>query len=298
MAEQEIPHWSVKSWKHHRSAAGRGRDAVAVYPLQIGGHTGRVVECGAGDNTLLCLHGAGSRADRWAAALPGLALAGYHVYALDFPGHGLASKPADLDYTAPRFAQWVVDAIKALELRSVTLAGTSLGGHVAGLVAVDHPELVTDLICVGSTGITEFPESLHQPQDVVADASEAGIRRKLGLLVADQNQVTDLWVREESMINSSPGALHALNATASFVNHGTNRYLVGERLNSRDFDHPVLFVWGADDRWTPPSLGEAAHAAVRRSALRLMPKCGHAPYFEDPNLFVDIISDHFNLKGN
>lgn len=287
--------WTTQSAEAHRAVAGRGRDRLAAYPLAVGDHVGRVVEAGTGDRAVVCLHGAGSRADRWAAALPGLALAGLHVYALDFPGHGFAAKPTAFEYTAPRFAQWVVDAISSLGLSEVTLMGTSLGGHVAGLIATEHTSLVRDLVCIGSTGITEFPTELQRPPEVVADASVEGIRRKLALLVADQSQVTDLWVREESMINSSPGASQALLAVASYLNDGTNHHLVGERLATQQFEHPVLFVWGADDQWTPPGLGEAAQGAVPGSVLRLMPGCGHAPYFENPDLFVDIVSRHFDL---
>lgn len=275
------------------SAAGRGRDRVVAYPLEIGEHVGRVIEAGAGERAMVCLHGAGSRADRWVPALPGLAALGFHVYALDFPGHGFASKPADFDYGGPRFAEWVLAALDSLGLSSVTIAGTSLGGHVAALVALAAPDRVVDLVCIGATGFTEFGAELHRDPAVVADASEEGVRRKLALLVSDQSQVTDLWVREESMINSSPGAAEALRATGAWLNDGTNEHLVGTRLGALALRRPLLFIWGADDKWTPPSLGEAARAAVAGSVLELMPGCGHAPYFEDPEQFVRLLAAHF-----
>ncbi len=57
-------------------------------------------------------------------------------------------------------------------------------------------------------------------------------------------------------------------------------------------DLPVLLVWGAEDRWTPPSMGVAAQHNLPGVELELMPGCGHAPYFEDPDLFVELMIKH------
>ena len=62
------------------------------YPLGAAGTLTRVLEAGRGDRTMLLVHGVGARADRWRLNLDALAEAGYHAYAIDLPGHGLAEK--------------------------------------------------------------------------------------------------------------------------------------------------------------------------------------------------------------
>jgi 2-hydroxy-6-oxonona-2,4-dienedioate hydrolase len=269
-----------------------GRDTVISYPVTGAGVRTRVVESGSGDQVLVCLHGAGSRADRWVPAMPGLVAAGYHVFAIDFPGHGFADKSADLDYTAAGFADVVIGVVDQLGLSGVTFAGTSLGGHVAARIALGRRDLVSALVLIGSVGVSDFPEEFHTPPEILADGSVEGVRRKLTFLVADPAMVTDAWVREESMINSSAGARAALERVARFLDEDCNEDRQDGALREIIADVPVLLVWGEDDRWTPPVMGLAAKENLPGSTLVLMPGCGHAPYFEDPDRFVSILEEH------
>ena len=269
-----------------------GRNAVISYPVTGAGVTTRVVESGSGDNVLVCLHGAGSRADRWVPAMPGLVEAGFRVLAIDFPGHGFAEKRGDIDYSAAGFAEVIAGVLDALGLSEVTIAGTSLGGHVAAYLAVERTDLVAGLVLIGAVGIGDFPQEFHTPAEVLSDGSEAGVRRKLSFLVADPALVTDAWVREESMINSSTGAHQALTRIAGWLDTSCNDARQDARLAKLLPGLPVLLVWGADDLWTPPSMGASAQQNLPGVQLELMPGCGHAPYFEDPDLFLDLMIKH------
>jgi 2-hydroxy-6-oxonona-2,4-dienedioate hydrolase len=269
-----------------------GRETTIAYPVTGAGVTTRVVESGSGDNVLVCLHGAGSRADRWVPAMPGLVEAGFRVLAIDFPGHGFAEKNADIDYSAVGFAAVIAGVLDALGLSEVTIAGTSLGGHVAAYLAVDRPDLVSGLVLIGAVGIGDFPQEFHTPAEVLSDGSIAGVRRKLSFLVSDPAMVTDAWVREESMINSSAGAFAALSRIAGWLDTECNDARQDSKLAALLPELPVLLVWGADDLWTPPSMGVSAQQNLPGVELELMPNCGHAPYFEDPDLFVELMIKH------
>lgn len=269
-----------------------GRNTVISYPVTGAGVTTRVVESGAGEHVLVCLHGAGSRADRWVPAMPGLVESGYRVLAIDFPGHGFAEKRDDIDYTAAGFATVIAGVLDQLGLQKVTVLGTSLGGHVGAYLAVERPDLVCGLVLIGAVGVGDFPQEFHTPAEVLSDGSEDGVRRKLSFLVADPAMVTDSWVREESMINSSTGAYQALNRIAEWLDTGCNEARQDAALAELLPDLPVLLVWGEDDRWTPVSMGVDAQSNLPGVELELMPGCGHAPYFEDPDLFVDLMLKH------
>ncbi|WP_405533956.1 alpha/beta hydrolase [Streptomyces sp. NBC_00075] len=273
-----------------------GREHTISYPVGALGIRTRVVEAGAGDRVLVCLHGAGSRADRFGPVMPALAAAGWHVYAIDFPGHGFADKGPDLDYRPRALGDFVAAVLDALGLSGVTVAGTSLGGHVGARITCDRPDLVAALVLIGTTGISELPQENQVAPEVVSDGSPDAVRRKFTFLVSDPDLVTDAWVREESMINSSPGAREGLHRVALALNSEANTDRQHVRLREERPGLPVLLVWGADDRWTPLTMGEAAHRELPAATLAVMPGCGHAPYFEDPDSFVAILSDFFGVS--
>lgn len=278
---------SPRSYPFHH-----GRELAISYPVEGAGVTVRVMEAGQGERWFVALHGSGSRADRWLPTTPGLIAAGFHVLLIDFPGHGLAEKPRDFEYSAARMAQVVAGVLDALEIRDVVLAGTSLGGHVAATVAVDRPDLVAELVLVGAVGVSEYPERFHTEPEMLADASEGAVRKKLRFLVADDALVTDQWVREESRMNSSPGARDALLQVAEFLATGCNSSRQDTNLRESRPDLPILIVWGEQDRWTPLSMGEEAQRNLRQARLEVMSGCGHAPYFEDPDRFVSLLEKH------
>lgn len=259
-----------------------------AYPLGLGRVVVRVLECGEGDDHVVLLHGSGSRADRWRRNLPGLAAAGRHVYALDFPGHGFATKAEDFDYTTPSFAAVVRDALDALGIGSPVLVGTSLGGHVAAYLAVTSDVAVRALALVGTTGIIPIEREVSTTVGRIMDLSEAGVRGKLEFLMDDDRLVTDAWVTEERRINSSPGAEQALAKTAEYVARGTNDHLVGERVATSSI--PVIVFWGGNDTWIDPAIGRRIKAEVLTGApLVILRRAGHAPYYERPHVFNDCL---------
>lgn len=269
----------------------RGRDTTISYPVTVDGLTTRVVESGAGDRILFCLHGVGSRADRFIPAMPVLAAVGYRVIAMDFPGHGLAAKPAAYGYRPRDFAAFVAGVLDALDLRQVTIVGTSLGGQVGATLACDRPELVAELVLIGTMGVVPMQEGSMVPPEKVSDGSPEAVHNKLTFLVSSAEQVVDAWVREESQVNSSFGARQALHKAAQALNEDSVADLQTERLLTLRPQMPILLVWGEKDQWTPLPMAYQSRDALSGAELRVMNRCGHAPYFEDPVGFAQIVEE-------
>jgi 2-hydroxy-6-oxonona-2,4-dienedioate hydrolase len=269
----------------------QGRETTISYPVTVDGISTRLVESGSGERVLFCLHGVGSRADRFIPVMPELTRAGFRVIALDFPGHGLAAKPADFGYRPRDFARFVAGVLDALELRDVTVLGTSLGGQVAATLACDRPDLVAGLVLIGTMGIVPMDEASMVAPERVSDGSPQAVRTKLTFLMSSSEQVVDAWVREESQINSSSGARQALHKAAQVLNEDSVADLQTERLQAIRPDIPILLVWGEKDQWTPLSMAYRTHEALPKAQLRVMDNCGHAPYFEDPAEFARVVQD-------
>jgi 2-hydroxy-6-oxonona-2,4-dienedioate hydrolase len=260
--------------------------AISQYPLAVDGIVTRVLEAGAGEDVLVCFHGSGSRADRWRPFMALLAEHGYHVFAVDFPGHGLAQKPAGYAYGSAKFGEFAVAYLDQLDAPQVTLLGTSLGGHVAALASLARPERIKGCVLIGAVGLVPIERSAGGTASPVIDTSLAGTRAKLEYLVADPAIVTDAWVHEESLINSSPGAAQAMKQLAQTSAAETAADLVGDRY--KQLGLPTFLIWGAQDRWIPPVVGEHT-AALLEKELHLLEGTSHAPYYENPTGFLDLV---------
>ena len=269
----------------------QGRDITIAYPVTVDGLTTRVVECGSGERVLFCMHGVGSRADRFIPVMAHLAAAGYRVLAMDFPGHGLAAKPADYGYRPRDFARFAAGVLDALGLRGVTVLGTSLGGQVAATLACERPELVAGLVLIGTMGIVPMDPASMVPPERVSDGSPEAVRSKLTFLLSSGEQVVDAWVREESQINSSWGAREALHKAAQALNEDSVADLQTQRLQTTRPDIPIFLVWGERDQWTPLPMGLQTSEALPQAQFHVMAGCGHAPYFEDPVQFTRVVHE-------
>ena len=149
---------------------------MITYPTTIGDFPTCVLEAGSGDQVMLLVHGLGARADRWRRNLEPLAEAGYHVFAFDSPGHGFAGKGANLRYTVPAFAGVVEGFLDAIGADRAVLIGTSLGGHTVGWFASEHPERVSALMMVGTTGLIPLGEERRAgTRSRVTATDEAGV---------------------------------------------------------------------------------------------------------------------------
>jgi pimeloyl-ACP methyl ester carboxylesterase len=86
--------------------------------------------------------------DRWIADLS----PDFRVLALDLPGHGLTQAPQDYAPSAGGYADVVVAFADRLGLSRYALAGNSMGGGVAWLVALRRPDRVGALVLMDASG--------------------------------------------------------------------------------------------------------------------------------------------------
>ena len=92
---------------------------------------------------MVLLHALGQRRSSWAAVTPRFAER-FRVYALDLRGHGHSDWPGE--YSLQLMCDDVLGVLDELGLDTVTLVGHSMGGAVAYLLAIQHPERVQRLI--------------------------------------------------------------------------------------------------------------------------------------------------------
>jgi 2-hydroxy-6-oxonona-2,4-dienedioate hydrolase len=264
---------------------------MITYPIAAGETVTRVLEAGAADApAILLVHGLSSRADRWARNIDALAAAGYRVVAADLPGHGFATKDPAQDHTIGGYADFVLDLLDALQIEQATLVGTSLGGHVVAVAALRQPRRATRMMMIGSTGFApSTPERVRSFRNWIMNLTPDSHRPMLQRVSSDTSLVTDDMVREDVLINTSPGAAACFDRFLTYMAKGFNDDLVLDRLGEIADTVPLLLFWGVNDSSVPVETGRAARARLTKSRLVCVEGLNHTPYYENPSLFNHVL---------
>jgi pimeloyl-ACP methyl ester carboxylesterase len=126
--------------------------SLAEECLTISGQVVHYVRCPlAGAPTVLLLHGIGGSWKSWAPVLP--FLANVDFIALDLPGFGKSSKPPG-PLRVESIARLVADFLQALNVRSATVCGTSMGALAAVHLAETAPHLVRRVVLISGHFVT------------------------------------------------------------------------------------------------------------------------------------------------
>jgi len=244
------------------------RSGVESKYIDAGGYRMHYFEArpkGAEGTPLLLVHGLGARGEDWAAMIPPLTAAGFHVYVPDLPGYGRSSRP-DASYSISMEETAVVQFMQAAHLKRADVGGWSMGGWIVLKLALDHPALVNRLVVYDSAGIyfpATFDSDLFTPSDV------AGVRRLADMLNPKPVNMPDFAAR---------AALRKLKKNAWVIRRSMEAMTNGSdlldfRLNN--MQPPTLVVWGAQDELIPLSVGETMYRDIPHSVLNVMEGCGH-----------------------
>src|SRR4029079_353905 len=118
---------------------------LPVEHVEVGGITLRYIKTGRGPNLVL-LHTLRTQLDLFEKVIPELSRH-FTVYALDYPGHGYSDIPK-ARYDAAFFTEAVEGFLDRLDLRDVTLAGVSIGGSIALIVATRRNPRVARVVAI------------------------------------------------------------------------------------------------------------------------------------------------------
>jgi pimeloyl-ACP methyl ester carboxylesterase len=212
------------------------------------------------------VHGLGARSEDWANLAPYLARAGYRVYLPDLPGYGRSDKPADFSYSVTDESKIVVGFLDALGLKQVDLGGWSMGGWIAQLVAIGHPERVRRLILFDSAGLSV---KLDWNTRLFTPVSAAEIDELDVLLMPNPPHVPDYVAKD---------ILRTSREHAWIIRRALDTMLSGHEATDNllpNLKMPVLLVWGQVDHITPLSEGEKMHQLIPGSQMNIVPGCGH-----------------------
>jgi pimeloyl-ACP methyl ester carboxylesterase len=201
----------------------------------------------------------------------------YTVYIPLLPLYDLTN----LDTSVSGLAKHVARFIDHKGLQDVHLLGNSLGGHIALVYALKHPEKVKTITLTGSSGLFENGMGETYPKRGDKDY----IRKKVELTFYDPNSATTELVDEVyNIVNNRLKAVKIIYLAKSAIRHH-----LGEEL--QNIKQPVCLIWGNNDTITPPMVAHEFEKLLPNSELHWIDKCGHAPMMEVPVEFNQLLSE-------
>jgi pimeloyl-ACP methyl ester carboxylesterase len=194
-----------------------------------------------------------------------------------------AGKPAPLPYTLYDMAKDAVGLMDALDIKKAHIAGPSMGGMIAQIIAAEHPDRTLSLTSImassGKPGVPLFakPEVLTKiPPPGPGGDKKAYIERQIKLLqqIGSPRAPIDEKVLREWVVRDVERSFHpageSRHAAASLFAVYEDR-----RAKLRTIKAPTVVVQGEDDPLVPLEACRDVAANIPGAEFRLLPGMGH-----------------------
>ncbi len=255
---------------------------------------------GSGTTAVFLLHGVGGGKQAWAANMPALADAGYHVIAWDMPGYGESAmvKPC----TTAELARALEGLIQQVGAERNVILGHSMGGMVAQELVAMWPEQVDGLILSGTSAAfgradgvwqQQFLQQRFAPLDAGMDM--AALARQLVPTMMASHAEAHAQAYACAVMSAVPQASYraALQAIVSF-----NRLDDLARIVV-----PTLCLAGEHDRNAPPHVMQRMAECIgqEQGQYQCLAGVGHLANMEQPQAFnrtvLAFLRAHFPIRG-
>ena len=262
-----------------------------------------LLEWGTGGRVVLLLHGFLEHAHAWDLVAPGLAQRGFHVFALDWRGHGDSEWiGAGGYYHFPDYAADLAFLVRELGDRAA-LVGHSMGATAAMQYAGAEPERTWALVCVDGLG----PPDMGDP---------AAVPERFAAWIADLERSRERDPRTMTLEEAKARLRErfprfSTNVARLMAEHGT-RARSGMRVWKFDPLHqtrapipfqrafamelwrrvrcPALYVEGEESPLRLPPEEMDARLAVLHAERVAIPGSGHHPHLEQPEHTTEVLA--------
>jgi pimeloyl-ACP methyl ester carboxylesterase len=258
------------------------------------------LEAGSGP-PLLLLHGLGASNFSWRDNLGPLSRH-LRVLAPDLPGHGRSPAPLDGDYSLEGMVKGIVAFLDRRGIRQAAVAGNSLGGGLALMLARDYPERVNALILLApAAAVTRLPYIFYPlklpwlGRFLALFLGPWIIPFALGLAYHRRELITPEVVAGYAAPFREKRRRLALAALCRQVRIPPLAEIEAMLARLRQ---PTSIIWGEEDRILPVRQAFWLKERLPRAEFHLLPDAGHAPQEEAPAAVNEIIIDFLTRTIN
>lgn len=235
----------------------------------------KYVDEGSGD-VLLLLHGLFGALSNWESVINRFSQH-HRVIIPILPIIDMPIREATVD----GLTNYTENFVKKLNLSYFSILGNSLGGHIALIFALRHKLLVNKLILTGSSGLFENSMGGSFPKR----GDRKYIEERVKYTFYNPNMASEELVDEVfDITNNIRKGLNIVSIAKS-----AQRQNLANQLN--EIEAQTLLVWGLNDTITPPQVAHEFNRLIKKSEVRFIDCCGHAPMMEHPDLFNDYVAE-------
>ncbi len=241
-----------------------------------------VAEAGEGA-PLIAVHGA-LTSGRSFAPLLDKPPEGFHVIAVDLPGHGRSPSPERPTAGWAAASDVIVALIESLELSEVHLLGHSMGGGICAYTAAEHPATVRRLLLLDSA-TAPFPLPIKGRIPQIPGIGEFVFKFVYGKSTFFRYFRDDIFfdagkIDEKRLTDYYEGFDRNRDTALKAVRMSTHPGPVYERLPR--ITCPTLVAWGRNDPLIPLSVSQETVARIPGAISTVIDDCGHSPFEEQP----------------
>lgn len=271
-----VPEWFVTPL----TALNRSLSNLSEHAVTIDGHEVRYLQGGSGE-TIVLLHGIFAEKDHWVEFARPLTKH-YRVIAPDLPGFGASSRLDGHSYGYPEQVRRLDEFLQRLGPARVHLAGNSMGGAIAALYAIDHPQRVASVAFIGAPHGIRSPEPSEMQRRIAA-----GERPLIARTHEEFERMLDLVFVERPfmprpiLLDASAKAVRSADSNVRIWDAQlADPYPLHDRLAA--LKARTLALWGEQELVFHVSGARALQALLPAADVQVMPRTGHLPMMERP----------------
>ncbi len=272
------------------------RYALPEHYVEVDGIRACYVEAGSGP-PLLIIPGLGTNADFWQLVMPGLGK-DHRVIAVDPPGYGKSDKP-DVAYDLVWIEAWLVKFMDRMEIDRADLMGSSLGGHLALMLAMDQPQRVHRLVLSGSCGswsrtgpLLSFVLNCMYPQVLVVDHMRRNWPKIMdSIILYDDAPVASALVRWQMAVRADGKAFAEEGRAAARMLRSI--FFTHLRPRIPEVKQPTLLIWGEFDTIHPLREGRYLREHLPNARIVVVPDSSHQVILDQPGRFTELVGTFF-----
>lgn len=243
---------------------------------------------------IILVHGGQTWGFTWRYQISMFAEAGYRVIAPDFPGCGYSDVSIENGSIDNR-THFLRKLLDTLGIDKVSFVAHSFGGLPVLDFAMCWPDRVDSIVLSSTCGVPHkvpFQWRIIQAPGI-GEAAYIFINRytiKSGFksMVFDKTFPTKEVVDENLKPLRRPGAWAA---QLKIERESDPSYI---EKNIESINMPTILIWGENDPVHPLKMVTEFKHRLKNAEVALIPRCGHIPQEEHPELFNTLTLDFFN----
>lgn len=244
--------------------------------------------------------GTGGWSGLWDRYMSPTAELGFQAVAIDLPPFGYALPAPTGDYSKAMQGKRLLAALDSLKLENVVIVAHSFGAAPVMEAAFRTPSRFRALILIDPALGLDGPQTDGSDSTVQALLRHAWIVRPVAAIltnthltsallrrvISEKERATPEWVglyqQPLTLKDTSKAISGWIPEVLSRKGHAASDDLAAYAT----LPFPVTLIWGETDTITPLSQGTHLRRLLARATLVVIPRAGHGPFLEEPELFA------------